>query len=157
MEKAISCVKMVTIVYISCRNLLMVYEVIIWRENRISTDKNTIRQGIFAAGHWQYRRIMLEFSRKKLWWRHALTERFPERVPLWCKASVPLPTAIPLPSRGEEMPRRVRPLKRQWVAHFLSNQGGTVEYCLFVSHPWFFQGMGIFYTFPAGREWRIQN
>ena len=39
MEKAIYCVKMVTNIYISCRNLLVVYKVIIRCENRISTDK----------------------------------------------------------------------------------------------------------------------
>ena len=39
--------------------------------------------------------------------------KIPREDAIWCKAAVPLPTAIPLPSRGEEMPRRVRPLKRQ--------------------------------------------
>ena len=146
---------MVTFVYINCRNLLPVYKVIIYVPKWISTDKNTLRQVIFYPNDWQDRRIVLLFFRKKLWWRHALTERFPERVPLWCKASVPLRTAIPLLSRREEMPWRVRPLKRQWVASIRSNQGGTVEY--FCIPPLIFQGVGIFYTFPAGREWRIQN
>ncbi len=38
--------------------------------------------------------------------RHAFPVRFPERKPLCCKASVPLPQTIPLPSRigGNAMP-----------------------------------------------------
>ena len=39
--------------------------------------------------------------------------RFPERKPFWCKASVPLPTPIPLLSSRPEMVGRVRPLQCQ--------------------------------------------
>lgn len=43
--------------------------------------------------------------------------RIPGKIPregaIWCKVPVPLPGMIPLLSCGEEMLRRVRPLKRQ--------------------------------------------
>jgi len=39
--------------------------------------------------------------------------KIPREDAIWCKASVILPPWIPLLSRREEMPGRVRPLKRQ--------------------------------------------
>jgi hypothetical protein len=42
------------------------------------------------------------------------------------------------------------PVKAPMSDGFCRNQGGTVEY--FCIPPLIFQGVGIFYTFPAGRE-----
>ena len=93
---------------------------------------------------------------QRLWRRQAFSERYPERNSFWWKNFVPLPKMIPLPSCREEIPGRVRPLKRQWVTVFDRNQGGTVEY--FVSHPWFVRGVGIFYTHPkADIRYKIQD
>ena len=39
--------------------------------------------------------------------------KIPREDAIWCKASVTLPLRIPLLSRREEMPGRVRPLTRQ--------------------------------------------
>ena len=82
---------------------------------------------------------------KRLWGRHAVRVRFSEREPFCCKASVPLPGWIPLRSRGSEMARRVRPLKRQWVT---AKAVTRVEpWNTSVSHPWF-SGGGYFLYLP---------
>ena len=80
--------------------------------------------------------------------RHALSVRIPERNPFGARVPVPCGQRYHFPSRGAEMPRRSRPLSRQWVTAKGCNQGGTVEY--FVSHPWFCSGDGIF-LYPPRR------
>ena len=57
-----------------------------------------------------------------LWYIHTITKavtktsvsgKIPREGATWCEAAVPLPKTIPLPSCREEIPGRVRPLKRQ--------------------------------------------
>ena len=75
--------------------------------------------------------------------RHALFVRISERNPFGARVPVPCGQRHHFPSCGAEMPRRSRPLPRQWVTASCRNQGGTVEY--FVSHPWFCSGDGTFF------------
>ena len=148
---------MVTFVYINCRNLLPVYKVIIYVPKWISTDKNTLRQGIFYPNDWQDRRIVLLFFRKKLWRKTCRSGKNPREEPIWCEGFVPLPERIPLLSRREEMPWRVRPLKRQWVTAFAVTR--VEPWNTFVSHPWSFRGWVFFIPSPqeGNEEFRIKN
>ena len=105
--------------------------------------------GFSPVGDWLSKKNVLNFCLIK-----AVTEiRVPGKIPreeaaCW-KASVPLPWASPLPSRGLEIARRARPLTRQWVA---SLRGATrVEpwnTAIPVSHPWAFRGWVFFIPSP---------
>ena len=73
----------------------------------------SIRQTNLSCRGLTFAKFCVRFSLIKAVMKTRFSGKIPREDAVWCKASVPLPERIPLLSRREEMPCRVRPLTRQ--------------------------------------------